>query len=86
MLKCRYNIPPIFDCVQWVGSNMDEIKQIFGGKVNTSPYSKDQITLKGGDSYVVVDLHDWILIDPEGNFHLVDKLTFDEYYELIEGL
>lgn len=86
MLKCKFNIPPIFDCIQWVGSNMDDIREMLGGKVDTSPFSRDQITLRGGNSYIIVDLHDWILRDPEGELHIVDKPTFDEYYDLVEGL
>lgn len=85
MKMCRLNVPPIYECVQWQGSNKEELETFIDGKVGNSPFNRDQLTIRGGSAYQLIDLTDWLLRDPDGAIVVVDNVTFQEYYEFVDA-
>jgi len=84
MQLCNYTCEQVFNCVQWLGDNIEEIDSALGGRVGASPFRGDQLTLRGGDSYIVIYLKEWILWDNNQDFHVVDDETFKKHYKLME--
>lgn len=76
---------PVYDALQWTGSNQTEIFGHFGkGKIGLSPFDKSQLTMRGGDSYMIINLYDWILQDENGDVYIVTEESFNEYYKFAE--
>lgn len=85
MQRCKYIRVNEYHCIQWTGDNFDAIKNELGGMISRSPFSKDELAIKGGDSYYIMKLHSWILQDDLLNTDVVDNDYFQEHYQLIEA-
>lgn len=85
MQRCRYTFVTEMNCIQWNKTNFAEISELLGGKVAASPFSRDELTIRGGSSYVTVSFQDWILWDSNEEFTIVDHETFKRHYQLLES-
>lgn len=87
MLRIKCKADPTYKAIQWNGNNGKEIVDACGhnAKLDTSPYSDTQLTMKGGDCYIVIDLGDWICInEADGEVGVITDEALKEHYEIID--
>lgn len=83
MQKFKLKNPIRFEGMQYTGTNTQAVLESFGdvARLNASPFKPDQITIQGGDAYMIVDPTDWILRDEQGSLYVCPDEYFKENYE-----
>lgn len=85
VLKVIPKTRPVYEAIQWLGSNQSEIFEYFGkSKIGLSPFDKSQLSMRGGDSYLIINLFDWILQDEHNDLYIVSEESFNEFYKIME--
>jgi len=85
MQRCRPKATVHYQAIQWTGKNVKELVEAIGdvAKLSASPYSEDQITIQGGDSYLIVEPGQWIL-KSDHEVMIVDEASFKNNFEMLD--